>query len=114
MTADEAEAVRIRLTATQAQRLRELGANPLVLDGVFTDAGTRDAALKQLEDGLVRDGRRRLQEMRAGHRATQLVEVETSLRTALTGAGFVQVVTPLIITTEALAKMGIEHVHPLR
>lgn len=114
MTADEAEAISMRLTATQAQRLRELGADPLVLDGVFADVTARDAAFKQLEDGLVRDGRRRLQEMRAAGRAPQLVELESCLRTTLTGAGFVQVVTPIIITTDALAKMGIEHGHPLR
>jgi phenylalanyl-tRNA synthetase alpha chain len=112
MTADEV--IRVRLTATQAQRLRELGAVPRVLDGVFADVATRDATFKQLEDGLVRDGRRLLQELRAGGRAPQLIELETRLRTALTGAGFVQVVTPVIITTDALAKMGIEHGHPLR
>ena len=114
MTDDEAEAVRIGLTATQAQRLRELGADPLVLDGVFADATARNAQFKQLEDGLMSDGRRHLQEMRTGGRAPRLVELETTLRTALSGAGFVQVVTPLIITTDALAKMGIEHGHPLR
>jgi pyrrolysyl-tRNA synthetase-like protein len=114
MTSDEAAAIRLRLTATQTQRLRELGADPLVLDGVFADASARDAAFKRHEDGLVRDGRRRLQGLRAGGRAPQIVELETSLRTALSGAGFVQVVTPLIITTDALVKMGIEHGHPLR
>ena len=114
MTPDEAEAIRMRLTATQTQRLRELGADPLVLDAVFASASARDTAFKQLEDGLVRDGRRRLQEMRTLGRAPQLVELETCLRTSLTGAGFVQVVTPLIITTDALAKMGVEHGHPLR
>ena len=114
MTADEAEAIRLRLTATQAQRLRELGADPLELDRAFADATARDAAFKQLEDGFTRDGRRRLHELRAGSGAPQLVERETCQRTALTGAGFVQVVTPLIITADALAKMGIEHGHPLR
>jgi len=114
MTDGEAQALRIRLTATQAQRLRELGADPLVLDGAFADATARDAAFKELEGDLMRDGRRRLREMRTGGLAPQLVELETCLRTALAGAGFVQVVTPLIITTDALAKMGIEHGHPLR
>jgi pyrrolysyl-tRNA synthetase-like protein len=112
MTAEEA--IRMRLTATQAQRLRELGADPRVLDRVFADVAARDATFKQLEDGLVRDGRRLLQELRAGGRAPQLVELETRLRTALTGAGFVQVVTPVFITADALAKMGIEHGHALR
>jgi phenylalanyl-tRNA synthetase alpha chain len=114
MTADEAEAIRTRLTVTQAQRLRELGADPLALEAAFSDVTARDAAFKQLEDGLVRDGRRRLQDLRAGGRAPQLVELETCLRTALSGGGFVQVVTPLIITTDALTKMGIEYGHPLR
>ena len=114
MTADEAEPIRLRLTATQAQRLRELGADPRALDGVFADAPARDAAFKQLEDGLVRDGRRRLQDLRAGGRAPRLMELETCLRTALTGAGFVPLVTPLIITADSLVKMGIEHGHPLR
>jgi len=114
MTADEAEAIRTRLTVTQVQRLRELGADPLALEEAFVDVTARDAAFKQLEDGLVRDGRRRLQDLRAGGRAPQLVELETRLRTALTGGGFVQVVTPLIITTGALTKMGIEYGHPLR
>jgi len=112
MTADEA--ICVRLTATQAQRLRELGADARMLDRVFADVAARDATFKQLEDGLVRDGRRLLQELRAGGRAPQLVELETRLRTALSGAGFVQVVTPVIITTDALAKMGLEHGHPLR
>jgi pyrrolysyl-tRNA synthetase-like protein len=114
VTPEEAAALRIRLTTTQAQRLRELGADPLVLDVAFLDARARDATFKQLEDGLVRSGRRRLQEMRAGRRAPQLVELETCLRNALSSAGFVQVVTPVIITTDALAKMGIAHGHPLR
>jgi pyrrolysyl-tRNA synthetase-like protein len=114
MTPGEVEATHARFTATQTQRLRELGADPVALDGVFADARARDAAFKQLEDGLVRDGRRRLQDMRAGGRAPQLVELETCLRTALTSAGFVPLVTPLMITTDALVKMGIGHGHPLR
>ena len=114
MTPDEAESIRMRLTATQTQRLRELGADPLVMDELFADAKARDAAFKQHEDHLVRDGRQRLGKLRAERRAPQLVELETDLREALIGAGFVQVVTPLIIAAGALDKMGIGHGHPLR
>ena len=114
MTPDEAEAIRVRLTATQSQRLRELGADPLVLDEMFTDAGARDAAFKRREDDLVRESRLRLKELRSGRRAPQLVELEAELSAALTGVGFVRVVTPLIISSESLVKMGIEHGHPLR
>jgi phenylalanyl-tRNA synthetase alpha chain len=114
VTPDEADVLRIRLTATQSQRLRELGGDPLVLDELFADAAARDAAFKALEGELVRDGRRRLRELREGRRAPQLVELERDLSDALTGAGFVRVVTPLIIASDALRKMGIEHGHPLR
>ena len=87
MTPDEAEAVRIRLTATQSQRLRELGADPLVLDELFADAQTRDAAFKRLEGDLVKDGRQRLKELRAGGGRPQLVELERMLGDALTVPG---------------------------
>ena len=114
MTPDEADALRIRLTATQSQRLRELGAGPLVLDEHFVDPAARDAAYKREETALVRDGRRRLRELREGRRAPQLIELERVLSDALTGAGFVRVATPLIIASDSLRKMGIEHGHPLR
>jgi phenylalanyl-tRNA synthetase alpha chain len=114
MTPDEGNALRVRLTATQSQRLRELGADPLALDEVFADTAARDAAFKLLETGLVRTGRERLRELRVGRRAPQLVELERELSDALTKAGFVRVVTPLIIASDSLRKMGIEHGHPLR
>jgi phenylalanyl-tRNA synthetase alpha chain len=110
----DADALHVRLTATQSQRLRELGADPLVLDEAFADAAGRDAGFKRLETELVRAGRERLRELRRGRRAPQLVELERALADALTGAGFVRVVTPLIIASESLRKMGIEHGHPLR
>ncbi len=114
MTPDEADALRVRLTATQSQRLRELGGDPVVLDELFASSDARDAAFKRLENELAADGRRRLRELREGRRAPQLVELETGLSDALVAAGFVRVVTPLIITSDALRKMGIEHGHPLR
>ena len=114
MTPDEAETIRTRLTATQTQRLRELGADPLELDEIFAGAPDRDAAFKRHETRLVRSGRRHLDELRAGRRAPQLVELEASLSEALVGVGFVQVVTPLIIAAGSLDKMGVGHGHPLR
>ncbi len=114
MTPNEAGAPGARLTATQSQRLRELGADPKLLDEVFADASARDATFKRRENDLVTDGRRHLRELRDGRRVPQLVELENDLSTALTGAGFVRVVTPLIITSDSLRKMGIEHGHPLR
>ena len=114
MTPDEAEAIRVRLTATQSQRLRDLGAEALVLDEVFSDVAARDSTFKTFEKDLTRAARQRLQDYRTTHRAPQIVELEASLCEALAAAGFVQVVTPIIITAEALAKMGIGREHSLR
>ncbi len=104
----------IGLTTTQAQRLRELGAVAGALDERFADVAARDAAFKRLEGELVREGRRRLQELREGDREPQLLALDHALSDALTAAGFVRVTTPAIIASDALMKMGIEHGHPLR
>ncbi len=104
----------VGLTATQAQRLRELGAGGVALAGVYPDAGARNAAFKRLEDELTQAGRRRLKQLRDGTRVPGLVALETRLSDALTGAGFVRVATPLIITSDSLVKMGVDHGHPLR
>ncbi len=104
----------IRLTPTQEQRLRELGADPLELERVFDTVVARDTGFKRVEDDLARAGRGRLQDLRAHRRTPQLVELELELRRTLMDAGFVQVVTPVIIGSDALEKMGIEHGHALR
>lgn len=104
----------VGFTATQSQRLRELGAAGTEIAGVYPDAAARNAAFKLLENDLARSGRERLRELRRGRRVPQLVELERTLSDALTDAGFVRVVTPLIITSDSLVKMGVEHGHPLR
>ena len=109
-----AESDPVRLTVTQTQRLRELGAESTVLDQDFASPAARDAAFKRLEEEFVRAGRAQLDELRQTRRAPQSSELEVALRAALMDAGFVQVVTPLIINGEALAKMGVGHGHPLR
>lgn len=105
---------RVRLTATQAQRLRELGASPGAVDEDYPSAAARDAAFKRREDELGRAGRAQLDELRRERRVPLLVELQAALRAALTDAGFVEVVTPAIIGPESLDKMGVEHGHPLR
>jgi phenylalanyl-tRNA synthetase alpha chain len=103
-----------RFTITQAQRLRELGAPADALERVFADPATRDAAFREDEEALTRAGRECLRELRAGPRRPLLADLHDALSSALRAEGFVQVVTPHIISTEALRKMGIEHGHPLR
>jgi pyrrolysyl-tRNA synthetase-like protein len=104
----------VGLTTTQSQRLRELGCDPLAVGATYADATARDDAFRKLEEDLSRAGRRHLQALRTDRRAPRLIELETSLSRALREIGFVQVVTPLIITAGSLDKMGLESGHPLR
>jgi phenylalanyl-tRNA synthetase alpha chain len=100
-------------TATQTQRLRELGVPPKDLRARFTDDHARDDAFAELERRWTRTGRARLGALREETRETQLAQLTRVLASAVRDAGFVQVVTPTIISREALEKMGISPSDPL-
>ena len=95
-------------TATQRQRLHELGAGRAVADESFADAAARDEAFRRLEAELAGAGRAALDALRAGSRRPALRRLEEALRAALAEGGLVEVVTPAIISGDALRKMGIE------
>jgi pyrrolysyl-tRNA synthetase-like protein len=95
-------------TATQRQRLHELGARADVADESFADAVARDEAFRRLEVELVATGRAALEALRAGSRRPALRRLEESLRAALAEGGLVEVVTPAVISSDALRKMGVE------
>jgi phenylalanyl-tRNA synthetase alpha chain len=98
----------ILFSATQRQRLRELGAAAALVDETFADAAARDAAYRRLETQLAGAGRAALEALRTGPRLPALRLLEESLRAALTRAGLVEVVTPTIVGGDALRKMGVE------
>lgn len=110
----EAAQTPVRFTTTQSQRLRELGATDGEVQRVFPDTGARDAGFRAADEALTSAARKRLDDLRAHRRRPPLVDLQDALRGALTDEGFVQVVTPHIISAEALRRMGIEHDHPLR
>lgn len=95
-------------TTTQRQRLHELGAGDGVVDESFADTAARDEAFRRLEVELAGAGRATLEALRAGSRRPALRRLEESLRAALAAGGLVEVVTPAIISGDALRKMGIE------
>jgi pyrrolysyl-tRNA synthetase-like protein len=95
-------------TATQRQRLRELGADAAAAAATFADAAARDQAFRRLETELVSAGRAALEALRTGPRLPALRRLEESLRAALTQAGLVEVVTPAMVGGDALRKMGVE------
>jgi len=95
-------------TATQRQRLHELGADQAATEVAFADAAARDEAFRALETRLAGAGRASLEALRSGPRVPALRRLEASLRAALAAAGLVEVVTPAIVGGDALRKMGIE------
>jgi len=110
---DESQPGSLGYTATQRQRLRELGVPPENLATRFADDHARDEAFAELERRWTRTGRARLRILREQTRETQLAQLTRVLASSLRDAGFVQVVTPTIIGREALEKMGIAPSDPL-
>ena len=102
----------VRFTVTQRQRLRELGARRRPRRRSPTPPPAT-GAFKELERRLTAEGRRHLQELRAAAARRPCARSPMRLRAALTGAGFVEVVTPHIISADALRKMGIPPDDPL-
>lgn len=103
----------IMLTETQKQRLRELGADAGLEEKVFSSIQERDAAFKMMEKELVEEGKHRLQDLRNHHRRPALCQIEGILIDKLVEEGFVQVVTPIMMTKGFLEKMSITAEHPL-
>lgn len=100
-------------TDLQKKRLQELGAEEALETAVFAAAVEREAAFKQEEGRLKRAAKGRLDQLREITRRPALCRMESELVAALTGAGFVQVTTPVILAGSMLAKMTIDDQHAL-
>ena len=100
-------------TPVQRQRLAELGAEQALFDQEFTDVGHRDRTFQEVERGLVEESRRRLDGLREVRRRPVLCQLEEDLVKALTGNGFTQVATPILLPRVSLEKMTITEDHPL-
>jgi pyrrolysyl-tRNA synthetase-like protein len=97
----------------QKQRLQELGATEEQIKMTFTAAPDRNSAYQQLEYELVSRGKELLLQYRNDIKRPVLCELESRLVEALTGAGFAQVTTPVLLSKGLLAKMTITEAHPL-
>ena len=100
-------------TLVQKQRLRELGVPSELVDQEFHSPEERDRLFRELEKKATEEGRDRLSKLQTVRFRPILCELEGRLIEALTGAGFVQVVTPIILPRQMLAKMSITSDHPL-
>lgn len=101
-------------TLTQKQRLKRLNADAEILNQDFNDPGARDEAFYVTEKSLVKREKERLRVLRDVFRRPGLCLLEESLTKALVDAGFVQVITPMLISEAALQRMSIRGDHPLR
>jgi phenylalanyl-tRNA synthetase alpha chain len=97
----------------QTKRLKALDAGKTQLAEQFANQAERDRAFQKLEGALAKRRREELEQMRKLHGRPQLCRLETKLVETLVGAGFVQVVTPTILSKGLLAKMGVIETHDL-
>lgn len=100
-------------TETQRNRLVELGAAPDQLQFDFLDSTARNRRFQDLARTLVDEQKQRLATLREGPRRPALRRLESDLVQALTGAGFVEVVTPVIMSRVHLEHMSVLSDHPL-
>lgn len=100
-------------TTSQKQRLSELNADAALLNQVFTDAAERNQSFRQSERQLVERHKEQLQALKNSSRRPLLCRLESRLVDCLTAAGFVQVVTPILLSRGMLDKMTITREHPL-
>ena len=97
----------------QTRRLKALDADVTQLSERFADQDQRDRAYQKLEGALAKQRKNELEEMRKIHGRPELCRLETRLVEALVRNGFVQVITPTILSRGLLSKMGIIETHDL-
>ena len=100
-------------TSVQKQRLRNLGVAREIVGQEFQGEQERDTEFRRIEKEASREGRDRLMNLRETRLRPVLCDLEDRLVGALTQIGFVQVVTPLIISGQMLEKMSVTLDHPL-
>jgi len=95
------------------RRLKGLDAAPDERSLRFDNTTERDKTFQKLEKKLIKKARDHLKEFRDLHLRPRLCRLESTLVKTLTANGFVQVVTPTIMSRGLLAKMTIDKNHPL-
>ena len=98
---------------TQRRRLKELGAGTEHQSRSFQSPEERNRAFLLLEKTLCQEHRSRLEELRSSLRRPELARLEQTLVETLTAEGFVQVMTPTIMSRTLLERMSIDREHPL-
>ena len=104
----------VEFTVAQKQRLTELNGDEDLVSRTFDDVKVREKEFKILEKELIEANKDALFALRDGSRRPVQLEIESALVKWLTEEeGFTQVVTPIMLSREMLAKMTIGDDHPL-
>jgi phenylalanyl-tRNA synthetase alpha chain len=104
----------VEFSPTQKQRLAELNADDESINRQFEDVTEREKSFKLAEKELIEQNKDALFALRDGSRRPLMLEIESSLVKWLTeDEGFTQVVTPIMLPRNMLAKMTIGENHPL-
>lgn len=103
----------ITWTETQRQRLSELDAGEDIKSQFFVSIRERDRTFQKLEKELAVKNRELLLALKNTTRRPLLSLVESRLVDRLTKEGFVQVVTPVLLSRGMLSRMTITPDHPL-
>jgi pyrrolysyl-tRNA synthetase-like protein len=113
MAAADETGASIGFTPTQQQRLAEMGLPDEIECGRFSSTAERDARFEELNRELTEAALDRLHALRVERRRPEVRSIESTLVDTLTTAGFVEVVTPMIIGKGSLHKLGLDEGHPL-
>jgi len=100
-------------TTAQEKRLGELNAAESQRSMSFSALVDREAAFKKVEQQLINEGKQQLNKLRNETKRPAICLLEARLVEALTGMGFVQVATPVILAKKSLEKMTITDKHAL-
>jgi pyrrolysyl-tRNA synthetase-like protein len=110
---DRETSISAGFSPAQRQRLIEVSLGPLPDEGFFVSQEERDRAFEARHRDLVGENLRRLEELRLVARRPEVRRIEARMVDALVGAGFVEVVTPILISRGSLVKLGLGPDHPL-
>ncbi len=105
--------MKIGFTDAQINRLTELGMKKFEVEVEFESVQEREKEFKASEKERVKINREQLLTLVRESRQPKLQALQKKLSDTLIAEGFLQVVTPTIISQKALEKMTIDHSNPL-
>lgn len=103
----------IRWTASQEKRLKELGTDADTLLATFSDSLERDHLFQNLEGRQIQQNKKQMAALLQNGGRVALEDLKERLTAELCRQGFTRVVTPIILSKKALARMTIDDSHPL-